>query len=180
MNDAGWGGSAPRGPSAGRREVRSIQQRVRLVESAAPPSSPGASNYCGSRTEAGPGGSWVRRGAPRQSKTRKRAAGGAGGRGDLAGVSGFGCEGGGAASLVELFGLEQRPGNKEGQAGVCWGTRIEGEILPAPEGVLRIFSRQQQALCLCLTRLKHLLQRSSEATNNPLTSCVAPPSSAWP
>lgn len=102
------GGSAPRGPSAGRREVRSVQQRLRLVESAAPPSSPGASNYRGSRTGVAPGGSWARRGAPRQSKTCKRAAGGARGRGDLAGVSGFGCEGGGAASLVALFGLEQR------------------------------------------------------------------------
>lgn len=52
------------------------------------------------------------------------------------------------------------------------GTQIEGEILPAPEGVLRIFSRQQQALCLCLTRMKHLFQRGGEAAT-PTTTLLA-------
>ena len=74
------------------------------------------------------------RGRPRRGR---RAAGGARGRRDLAGVSGLGGGDGGAASLVALSGLAQRPGNRAGADG---GTHIEGEILPAPEGVLRIFS----------------------------------------
>lgn len=88
-----------------------------LAEGSAP-SSPGASNCHVSRTGGAPGGSRTLRGAPRQRKTGRRAAGGARGRGDLAGVSGLGCGGGGAASLVALSGLELRPGNKEGRAGV--------------------------------------------------------------
>lgn len=65
-----------------------------------------------------PGGSQALTGAPSQRKTGGRAASVARGRGDLAGVSGLGCGGGGAASLVALSGLEQRPGNKEGRTGV--------------------------------------------------------------
>lgn len=39
MGAGGGGCRAPRGPSAGRREARSVQRRLRLVASAAPPSS---------------------------------------------------------------------------------------------------------------------------------------------
>lgn len=95
------------------------------------------------------------------------AAGGARGRRDLAGVSGLG--GGAAASLVARSGLAQRPGNRAGG-----GPQIEGEILPAPEGVLRIFCRQRQAHCLCLTRLRHLLRGGGGAAKHPRTPRAAP------
>lgn len=55
MND-GAGAGSPRGWGAG----RSSRRRLCLVASAAPPSSPGASNYLGSRTRGAPGGSRAR------------------------------------------------------------------------------------------------------------------------
>lgn len=94
------------------------------------------------------------RGAPQEAVGR--AAGGARGRRDLAGVSGLGCGEGGATSLVALSGLERRLGNWRGgrarpDAGRGGGTQIEGEILPAPEGVLRLFSAAAGALPLSYT-----------------------------
>lgn len=115
------GGRAPRGPSAGRREARSVQRRLRLVASAAPPSCLSwrlqLPRIAGAGAEGAPGGGRARRGTSRGRRTGGRAAGGARGRRDLAGVSGLGCGGGGAASLVALSGLAQRPGKRAGASG---------------------------------------------------------------
>lgn len=150
----GAGGAQPPGSQRGQEGGARRPPRLRLVARRVP-------LPCSRRLRSRDRG----RGRPRRGP---RASGGARGRRDLAGVSGLGGGGGGAASLVALSGLAQRPGNRAG------GTQIEGEILPAPEGVLRIFSRQRQALCLCLTRLKHLLQGGRRGRRRPRTPRAAP------
>lgn len=133
MDDGGRGGQSPRGPGAGRREARSVQ--LRLVASAAPlPVSPGAGRGGGR-----PGRGRARRDTPRGRRTGGRAAGGARGRRDLAGVSGLGCGGGGAAALVALSGLAQRPGGGRGRAG-CGDTNRRWNCT-CPRGRPAVFSR---------------------------------------
>lgn len=115
----GAGGAEPPGVPAqagGRRGASSAASASWRAQRPLPVS-PGASNYRGSRTGGAPGGGRARRGTPRPRRTGGRAAGGARGRRDLAGVSGLGCGGGGAASLVALSGLAQRPGNRAGASG---------------------------------------------------------------
>lgn len=119
MNDGGWGGRSP--PGSLRRQEGGWERPA-----APPPLGECSAPFLSRRLQlpwivdwgGAPGGSQALTGAPSQRKTGGRAASGARGRGDLAGVSGLGCGGGGAASLVALSGLEQRPGNKEGRTGV--------------------------------------------------------------
>lgn len=150
----------------GWREARSVR-RFRLAASAAPPFSPGASNYLGPRA-----------GAPQEAGGP--AAGGAEVAVTLLGSAGWAAEEAARRLWWRFPDWSRGWETGRGGRGCDGGTQIEGEILPAPEGVLRIFSRQQQALCLCLTRLKHLLPRGGEAANNPHTPCAASPSPAWP
>lgn len=181
----GAGGAEPPGVPAqagGRRGASTAASASWRVQRPLPVS-PGASNYRGSRT--GVGGE-----APREGAGRGEAPLGGGGRAGAllaepeVAVTLLGSAGWAAAEAARRLWWrfpDWRRGREtgRGRAGVCvlGGTQIEGEILPAPEGVLRIFSRQQPALCLCLTRLKHLLQRGGEAANNPHTPCAAPPPS---
>ena len=131
------------------------------------PLSPRASNYLGPRA-----------GAPQEAGGR--AAGGAEVAVTLLGSAGWAAEEAARRLWWRFPDWSKGWETGRGGRGCDGGTQIEGEILPAPEGVLRIFSRQQQALCLCLTRLKHLLPRGGEAANNPHTPCAASPSPAWP
>lgn len=114
-----------------------------MMEAGGPPPGPGAGGReAGSILAAS--ASWqAQRPLPLRAPTVpadlwQRTGGCAGGRRDLAGVSGLGCGGGVAASLVALSGLAEGRETRRGR-----GIPMEGEILPAPEGVLRIFSRRQ-------------------------------------
>lgn len=138
----GAGGRSPRGPTAGRREARSVRRRLRLVARRAPLSR--------SRRLRGRDRGWRSPRSPRpcwgQRVGRRRRG---------------------------VFGGAFRIGAAAGKPG-GGGPQIEGEILPAPEGVLRIFCRQRQAHCLCLTRLRHLLRGGGGAAKHPRTPRAAP------
>lgn len=120
MNDAGGGGAAPRGPGAGRGGCGATSGALAPWR---------AQHPLLSRRLQSP---WVADRAAREAAGLAAvplagarpagAAGRAGGRSDLAGVGGFGCEAGGAASGAAPSGLEQRPESREGQAGAGGGT----------------------------------------------------------
>jgi hypothetical protein len=102
MNDGVWGAQSPGVPAQaeGRWRASTAASASWRVQRPLPLSRPLQLPWTGDWWEPQEGGG--------------RAVGGARGRLDLVGVSGLGCEGGGAASLVALTGLAQRRRNKAG------------------------------------------------------------------
>lgn len=93
-----------------------------MMEAGGPPPGPGAGGReAGSILAASASASWqAQRPLPLRAPTAPadrwlRTGGCAGGRRDLAGVSGLGCGGGVAASLVALSGLAEGRGDEEGE-----------------------------------------------------------------